>query len=112
MKKVFTVILASIIVVAVVVFLAITLAFNSNDHSQYDLPKHTTTGTRTSESSEHQAVARLVTAGMAKPPNLGRKELMQLMRKQMDDRGEAFKISSEIRPVDAGGVSAEYPYWS
>lgn len=103
-----SIIAMGIVALVVVIFLIITFTFNSSDHSEYDLPKHPTTGTFTSESAEHAAVAKLVTAGMAKQPKLGRKEQLYLMRQQMDERGAALQINSEIRPVVADGVPAEW----
>lgn len=108
MKKVFLVILISIAVLIAAALLTTSYAFRSKDHSQYDLPIHGLTGKRTNESAEHEAAAQLIVAGMAEPPQVSREELMQLMRKQFDERGEAAQVSSEIRPVDVGGMSAEW----
>ncbi len=91
-----------------VVWLIAALALNSKDHSEYDSPRHPSTGTQASESAEHQAAAKVIAAGFAEPPQVKGKEMLHLMRKQMDERGEAAQINSEVRPVDAGGVSAEW----
>ncbi len=108
MKKMFTIFLIGLVALAAVVFFTVTLAFNGKDHSEYDMPRHSATGTRTSESAEHEAAARLIVSGMAELPQMSRKELMLLIRKQLDERGEAFHISSEIRSVNADGVKAEW----
>ncbi len=108
MRKMLTFVLIGFATLIIVVFLTITLLFSSKDHSEFDLPKHPTAGTRTSESAEHKAMAQLVASGIIEQQQLGRVELMRLMRKQMDARGEAFEISANIHPVNANGVKAEW----
>lgn len=108
MKKAFRIVLVVFLTLVAVVFLTVALAFNSKDHSEYDSPQHPTTGTRASESAEHVAAARLIAAGTAEPPQVSRSELLLMMRKQMDERGEALHINSEIRPVNDGGIRAEW----
>lgn len=108
MKKVLSIILICFVTLLVVVYFTITIAFDSNDHGKYDLPKHASTGTRSNESAEHKAIAQLIASEMAQAPKMGCKEQLRLMRQQMDERGAAFDIKSKIRPVDADGVKAEW----
>lgn len=108
MKKMTIIILISLAALLIAVFLTVTIAFSSKDHSEYDLPKHSATGKRTSESNEHKAIAQLIISDMGKPTKLSNKKLTRLMSKQMDERGLAFKIDAEIKPVNAGGVEAEW----
>jgi epsilon-lactone hydrolase len=97
--------LALLVVVALV---AVKIVFSGKDHSEYDTPTHPMTGTRAGESDEHAAEAALIASGMAEPPEGSRSELMNMMRAQLDERGEAMEITSAIQPVYAGGVSAEW----
>ena len=101
-------ILLGIVIIIAVVWLTAALALNSKDHSEYDSPRHPSTGTRTSESAEHEAAVKVLAAGFAEPPQAKGKELLHMMRKQMDEMGAAAQLNSEVRPVDAGGVSAEW----
>jgi len=87
---------------------AVALVFGSKDHGAYDLPTHPLTGTRTSESPEHAAAAKLIATEMNEAPKLGRAEMLQLMRQQLDSRGESIEIGAEIRPVNVAGISAEW----
>lgn len=92
----------------VVAWLIAAIAFNSKDHSEYDSPRHAPTSTRTSESTEHKAAAQAIADGLAKPPAAKRKELLHMMRKYLDERGEGAQINSDVHAVDAGGVIAEW----
>ena len=104
----FLILLVGLVTLVTVVWLTAALAFDSKDHSEYDLPRHPPTGARASESAEHKAAANALAAGLAEPPQAKGKELLHIMRKQLDERGEAAQINAEVRPVDAGGVSAEW----
>ena len=106
--KVLIVIGVAIITMIAIVWLTAMFALNSKDHSEYDSPQHPSTGTRTSESAEHEAPAKAIAAAFAEPPPAKGKEMLDMMRKHLDERGEAAQINSEVRPVDAGGVSAEW----
>lgn len=108
MKKVLLIILVILTSLVVAVFLTVTFVFSGKDHSEYDLPRHPSISTSSVESPEHEAAARAIVAGMAEPPQVSRKELMQVMRQQFDERGEAVEISSAIQPVDAAQVNAEW----
>jgi len=108
MKKVILIILASLVVLVTATFLTITFLFSGPDHSQYDLPRHELTGTRSRESDEHQITARFIASGISAAPQVSRREPIHRMRKQLDERGAAVAISSEIRPVSANGVDAEW----
>jgi len=108
MKKMLIMVLIGLVIVVGALLASVRFAFDSADHSQYDLPKHANTGTRTSESAEHKALAKLIIAQMSSSPQTGRKQQLAMMRKQMDERGEAFQINSQIHPVNADEVSAEW----
>lgn len=108
MTKVLLILLVAIVSFGAFGWLTALFAFKSADHSQYDLPEHTPKGTRTSESAEHNAMAELIATGMAEAPSGNRKEALLLMRKQLDERGEAAEIKAQVFPVDAGGVRAEW----
>lgn len=103
-----TILLIGFVAVVVGVFLVITAAFDSPDHSKYDLPKHALTGKRLAESPEHKIIAQLVAANARKPSQNGRQERLKNMRAQMDARGAAFQTNAHIRPVDANGIKAEW----
>ena len=107
-KLVLILLVIGILVLFTVAWLIAAIAFNSKNHSQYDSPRHASTGTRTSESVEHAAAAKAIAKGLAEPPPAKGKELLHVMRKYLDERGEAAKINSEVRPVDAAGVRAEW----
>lgn len=108
MKTVMLTLLILFVVLIVAAVLTVKLLFSSKDHSEYDLPGHSTTGSRRSESSEHAAAAKQIVAGMAEAPKLGREEMMQLMRQQMDERGVSRNIDSKVHPANAAGVDAEW----
>jgi acetyl esterase/lipase len=60
------------------------------------------------ESSEHAAIAKTIANDTEIPPSEKRRQLILLMRKQSNERGESTKIDSEVRPVDVDGVRAEW----
>jgi len=60
------------------------------------------------ESSEHAAIAKTIANDMENPPSEKGRQLILLMRKQLNERGESTKIDSEVRPVDVDGVRAEW----
>lgn len=92
----------------VAAWLVAVFGFNSEDHSEYDAPRPVSTGTRASESARHNAAAKAITDEFANPPSANREEMLHMARKSMDERGEAIRIGSAVRPVDAGGVKAEW----
>jgi len=102
------ILLLGIFVLFAVAWLVAATLFTGKDHSEYDLPRHASTGTRTRESVEHEDAADAIAKGLAEPAPAKGKELLHLMRRYLDERGEAAKINSEIRPIDAAGVKAEW----
>ena len=108
MIKLVLVLLLGIFVLFTVAWLIAATAFTGKNHSEYDSPRHAATGTRTSESVEHAAARKAIAKGLAEPPPAKGKEPLYMMRKYLDERGETAKINSEIRPVDAAGVKAEW----
>lgn len=89
-------------------WLIATFKFTGEDHSQYDSPRGTSMGTRRNESAEHTAAAREISDGMANPPPAKGKELIQIMRSSLDERGESLQVEAEIREVEADGVAGEW----
>ncbi|MEM7019566.1 MAG: hypothetical protein AAF512_19800, partial [Pseudomonadota bacterium] len=87
MKKLLMIILTGFIALIALTWLTAIFALSSKDHSQYDLPRPSTTGQRTNESAEHQTVAKMIAEGLAKPPPAKGRELLKMMRTQMDERG-------------------------
>ncbi len=108
MKTVMLTILIILGVLAAAAVVTVKLLFSGEDHSEYDVPEHSTTGTRRSESPAHAAAAQQIVAGIAEAPKLGRDEMLQLMRQQMDERGVSRNIDSKVRPANAAGVDAEW----
>ena len=78
------------------------------DQSRYDTPGFELTGQRTQPTEEHQAIVKMLEAGAAGLSGLSGRQRLALMRTQMDQLGESVSVDGEIRPVDAGGVSAEW----
>jgi acetyl esterase/lipase len=91
-----------------IAWLIAAICFTGSDHSSYDSPRPKPVGTRTAESAEHAAMARLIAEGMAHPPSEKGQRLLLFMRKHLDERGEAANIDAAIRPVDADGVPGEW----
>ena len=89
-------------------WLVAAFKFSGEDHSKYDSPRGTSMANGRSESAEHAAAAREISNGMANPPAVKGKELMQLMRSSLDERGESFQVDAEIRPIEADGVKGEW----
>ncbi|MFK7977265.1 MAG: alpha/beta hydrolase [Halioglobus sp.] len=108
MKTMFLAILLVIGALVAAIFLTVTFSFSSKDHSEYDLPRHPSTGLGSSESLEHAEAAKLIVSGMNEAPKQGRDEMMRLMRQQMDERGESIPIGSEIHPVNVDGMDGEW----
>lgn len=77
MKKMFLVILVSLVALVTAALLTITFVFSSKEHSQYDSPRHQVTGTRSSESAEHETAARHIALGIA-APQVSRKQMPRL----------------------------------
>lgn len=107
MKIIILVLLVAIVLIVAVV-LTVLFGFNSRDHSAYDAPKHESTGTGVTESAAHAALAKSISTEMAEAPKMGRMEMLAHMRQQMDARGAAFDIASQVTPVVADGVTAEW----
>lgn len=100
--------LSVLLTLVIILWLVAVLVFDSKDHREYDSPRPASAVAHDHESTEHKAAVRDITAGLAAPPPAAGKELLSIMRKQMDERGEATRIVVEVRPVDAGGVDAEW----
>lgn len=95
--------------VLIIFFIFLTpLLLQGKDHSEFDLPSHELTGTRSEQSEEHKAAAALIVSGMNNPPQGSRSELLQLLRDDLDARGAALAGDAEIILTDAGGVDAEW----
>ncbi len=98
-----------IICLIAAIWLIAAFAYDSADHSTYDSPKTIVTGERAVESPEHKAESAKITAAMEKPPTGDRKELLQIMRKWLDERGELLTpTTTTVVAADAGGVPAEW----
>jgi len=109
-----TVVLSILFVLCALVACAILTSmfvFSGNDHSAYDSRKSdspTSAPTGQNESAEHAAAAQQIASDMQDAPKLGRKEMMAVMRKQMDERGESTPIHSAVQPVQVNGLPAEW----
>lgn len=82
--------------------------FTGEDHSEYDSPRGTSMANGRTESAEHAAAAREISDGMANPPPAKGKELLQIMRSHLDERGESFQGESEVHKIESEGVKGEW----
>lgn len=81
-----------VLVLFTAAWLVAAFKFFGEDHSKYDSPRGTSMANGRCESAEHAAAAREISNGMANPPPVKGKELMQLMRSSLDERGESFQV--------------------
>ena len=84
------------------------LVLQGPDQSQYDSPPFELTGKRTEPSAEHLAIVKLLQTGAANLSKLTGRERLALLREQWERMGQNVPVAGEIRPADAGGVSAEW----
>lgn len=83
-------------------------SFTGKDHSEYDSPRGSSMDDGRGESPEHATAAREISSAMAKPPPAKGKELMQIMRSFLDERGKSFQIEAEVREIETDGVKGEW----
>ncbi len=102
------VLLGVVLVICFVAWYVAMHSFTGADLSQFDSPRGVSMGAGQEESPEHAAAAREIAEGLAKPPPAKGNELIQLMRKHLDSRGEAFAIEGQITSVDTNEVKGEW----
>ena len=105
-------VLLALLSVAVVLFAVAWLisatSLTGADHSQYDQPRPASTATSSTESKDHAAASEAIAKGWAEPPSAKGKDMLQLMRDALNERGASAKIRADVREVDANGLKAEW----
>ena len=91
-----------------VAWLIATVIFAGADHSRYDQPRPASTTRRSAESEKHAAASDAIAKRLADAPPKKGQPLLQLMREDMNERGESAMIVSDVREVDAAGLKAEW----
>lgn len=94
--------------VAVLLWAFTRFALRGRSHDQFDQPQPGLTGQRTEPSAEHLQAVSMMQAATAQTPKLGRKEMLQLMRTNMDAMGAGVAVDGDIRTVDIDGLPAEW----
>ena len=94
------------ILVMLNMWVAATFVFSGDDHSEYDSAAYPLMS-KSEESEEHKAAAQEIADALANPPAKGKK-LLDEMRIQLDKKGLAAKISSQVRNAKLDDVPAEW----
>lgn len=104
---VFWVVPLALVVALIVGLVAITLMWSGPNHAQYDqadLPLMSDAP----PSAAHQEMVATILTDRANAPKMSQAEMLEMMRVQMDARGEAFDIDAELVAVDTGAVKGEW----
>ena len=105
---VFGLIFAATILALVGGYFSIVLLWSGADHRQYDLPRPKLLSNAKEPSAAHRAIVSDILAERQNAPKVSQAEALEMMRVQLDARGEAFEIDAEIRTVDLPGVKGEW----
>ncbi len=102
--------LLSILLLSVVAIWLITVFWlRGSDHSEYDQPRPTPTGTRDAPSPAHADIVRgFEDPAFATAANGDRRQQLANMREFMDNMGADINIDGRIEACNAGGVPGEW----
>lgn len=99
--------MVGLIIIGAIAWLLSAFWLAGDSHKQFDGAPALTVNHEAPSAAHNQIVATMKAAGKAQP-RMDRKSMLEFMRKQMNSMGEGVTFEGEIRPVDAGGVPAEW----